>query len=151
MTLDNITEIPQLQNEVGDHEEQGQFYTDVLDGLRSDPKMLPSKYFYDATGDRFFQEIMCCKDYYLTRCEMEVFKSKSVDMVGVINTAGTPFYLIELGPGDCTKSWHLLKALMDHGTDFTYVPVDISENVIRELRETLPEKLNWFENAATNR
>lgn len=35
-----------------------QFYLDVVQGLSSSPKYLSSKYFYDAKGDKLFQEIM---------------------------------------------------------------------------------------------
>jgi uncharacterized SAM-dependent methyltransferase len=44
------------------------FREDVLAGLKSHPKHLSSKYFYDAKGDALFQQIMNCSEYYLTRC-----------------------------------------------------------------------------------
>ena len=34
-----------------------QFYNDVIAGLSANPKQLSSKYFYDANGDKLFQEI----------------------------------------------------------------------------------------------
>lgn len=117
------------------------FYHDVIEGLRRSSKTLPSKYFYDATGDRLFQKIMSLEEYYLTRCEMEIFTTQSQKLAGIIAAAGEPLNLIELGPGDCTKSIHLLRALQLAGTSFTYVPIDISKNVLTELEASLPAAL----------
>ena len=36
---------------------------DVIEGLKKRQKQLPSKYFYDATGDRLFQPIMASEDF----------------------------------------------------------------------------------------
>ncbi len=52
-----------------------QFLYDVLKGLSSTQKKLSSKYFYNEKGDKLFQKIMDCSEYYLTRCEMETFST----------------------------------------------------------------------------
>ena len=54
-----------------------QFGTEILAGLRAMPKYLPSKYFYDKAGDRIFQEIMNCDEYYLFACELEIFRKRT--------------------------------------------------------------------------
>ncbi|NNL02040.1 MAG: L-histidine N(alpha)-methyltransferase, partial [Eudoraea sp.] len=41
-----------------------QFHKDVYTGLTDFPKHLSSKYFYDAKGDKLFQEIMDMPEYY---------------------------------------------------------------------------------------
>ena len=86
------------------------FYQDVINGLRASQKYLFSKYFYDEAGDRLFQQIMASPEYYLTRCEMDIFQHQSGDIAALFE--GEPFDLVELGPGDATKSWHLLRELM---------------------------------------
>ncbi|RYZ19857.1 MAG: L-histidine N(alpha)-methyltransferase, partial [Sphingobacteriales bacterium] len=53
------------------------FCADVIKGLKSNPKTLPSKYFYDSNGDVLFQRIMQLPEYYLTRCELEIFRDQS--------------------------------------------------------------------------
>src|ERR1700761_8220686 len=53
------------------------FSKDILDGLRAEHKYLPSKYFYDETGDKLFRQIMACPEYYPTRCEMEIMQHQS--------------------------------------------------------------------------
>jgi L-histidine N-alpha-methyltransferase len=121
--------------------ENQHFLDDVLAGLRSEPKTLQSKYFYDAHGDKLFQDIMSSPEYYLTNCEMEIFTEQTQALAGTIRAGGEPFDLIELGAGDATKSINLLRGLMDRGTDFTYLPIDISDHVIEYLDATLPVSL----------
>jgi dimethylhistidine N-methyltransferase len=118
-----------------------QFYKDVITGLTATPKRLDSKYFYDAQGDKIFQELMGCEEYYPTNCEMEIFTSQTAEICKAIIADGDAFDLIELGAGDATKSTQLLKYLIDNKADFTYLPIDISENVISYLNITLPVTL----------
>lgn len=120
---------------------KSRFFEDVVTGLRSEPKRLQSKYFYDAEGDRLFQQIMDCPEYYLTNCEMEIFTGQTNQLATAILQGGQPFDLIELGAGDATKSSHLLKNLLGREADFTYVPIDISGHVISSLNATLPLSL----------
>jgi L-histidine Nalpha-methyltransferase len=118
-----------------------QFYEDVIAGLRSTPKRLSSKYFYDANGDKLFQDLMACPEYYPTKCELEIFSEKTADICKAIIADGSAFDLIELGAGDATKSAYLLKYLLEQKANFTYLPIDISENVISYLNITLPVTL----------
>ena len=119
----------------------GQFYADVITGLSATPKYLNSKYFYDAAGDKIFQELMACDEYYPTNCELEIFSEKTAEICNAIIGNGDAFDLIELGAGDATKSSYLLGYLLDKQADFTYLPIDISENVISYLNITLPVTL----------
>jgi L-histidine N-alpha-methyltransferase len=118
-----------------------QFYTDVITGLAANPKRLSSKYFYDAKGDKIFQELMNCEEYYPTNCELEIFSEKTAELAKAIAGDGGPFDLIELGAGDAMKSTYLLRYLLEQGVDYTYLPIDISENVISYLNSTLPQTL----------
>lgn len=118
-----------------------QFYEDVVLGLKATPKRLNSKYFYDAQGDKLFQDLMNCEEYYPTRCELEIFSKKTAEVCKAIIGDGDAFDLIELGAGDAFKSAYLLKYLLEQGADFTYLPIDISANVISYLNITLPVTL----------
>src|SRR5882762_7897854 len=104
------------------------FYQDVMNGLKASQKYLQSKYFYDEAGDKLFQQIMACPEYYPTRCEMEILQHRSGQIAQWVRGSGEPFDLVELGPGDATKSWWLLKELLKEKTPFTYYPIDISSN-----------------------
>jgi L-histidine N-alpha-methyltransferase len=114
------------------------FFNDVIKGLSATPKRLNSMYFYDAAGDKIFQELMDCPEYYPTNCELEIFQTKTAELALALMGKGDAFDLIELGAGDATKSSHLLKHLQDKQVDFTYLPIDISSNVINYLTVTLP-------------
>jgi L-histidine N-alpha-methyltransferase len=117
------------------------FLNDVLTGLQSDPKHLSSKYFYDKTGDELFQKIMAMPEYYLTRCELDIFKNKTSELAEAIRSDEQPFDLIELGAGDAMKSTYLLKYLSEKRADFTYMPIDISGNILSVLENNLKDKL----------
>jgi L-histidine N-alpha-methyltransferase len=114
------------------------FYNDVIKGLSGTSKRLNSMYFYDAVGDKIFQELMGCPEYYPTNCEMEIFSTKTAALAQTIMADGDAFDLIELGAGDATKSSYLLKYLVNQHADFTYLPIDISANVINYLNVKLP-------------
>jgi L-histidine N-alpha-methyltransferase len=119
----------------------GKFYYDVICGLTASPKYLSSMYFYDANGDKLFQDLMNCEEYYPTKCETEIFSEKTAEICQAIIGDGDAFDLIELGAGDATKSTFLLQYLLDKGADFSYLPIDISSNVISYLNITLPVTL----------
>lgn len=117
------------------------FYSDVITGLQGNPKRLNSKYFYDANGDKLFQELMNCEEYYPTNCELEIFSERTDEITNALIGDGDAFDLIELGAGDAMKSTYLLKDLLAKNADFTYLPIDISDNVISYLNITLPVTL----------
>ncbi len=118
-----------------------QFLKETLDGLNATPKFMHSKYFYDERGDYIFQQIMLMEEYYLTDAEMDILSNQSARISEVLSTRGGAFDLIELGAGDATKSIHLLKELISRNLEFSYLPIDISAHVIRDLEEKLPEQL----------
>lgn len=117
------------------------FQEDVLKGLSAPNKFLQSKYFYDSEGDRLFRQIMDCPEYYLTRCEMEIFSTQVEAVAQTFTKRDEAFDIVELGAGDAVKSTHLLRSLCQEKVDYTYFPVDISDNVIRSLKQKLPEQI----------
>ncbi len=120
-----------------------QFLQDVIKGLsKARQKTLSSKYFYDATGDAIFVKIMAMPEYYLTNAEMDIFKNKTDELIEALAIKKGQYYeFIEFGPGDGTKSIHLLSALTEQGYDFEYLPVDISANALEGLEKMLHSKL----------
>ncbi|MBN7816609.1 L-histidine N(alpha)-methyltransferase [Algoriphagus pacificus] len=115
----------------------GTFAQDVMIGLSANPKTLPSKYFYDAKGDKLFQKIMALPEYYLTRKEFEIFENQYEAILEPILNLGQSFNLVELGAGDGLKTKILLKYLNQQDADFEYFPVDFSGSVLQELKESL--------------
>lgn len=121
------------------------FLADVMEGLKSTPKRLHSKYFYDKAGDRLFQQIMNMPEYYLTDCELDIFKNKTEILAKSILIDNEPFDLIELGAGDAMKSSFLLEHLTKENIDFTYMPIDISGHILDELSEKFSSDLPKLE------
>jgi L-histidine N-alpha-methyltransferase len=122
--------------------------TEVINGLTGSTKSLPSKYLYDKAGDHLFQQIMAMPEYYLTRCELDIFENRTKDLAELLTKDPTPFDLIELGAGDAMKSSYLLKYLFNKGVDFTYRPIDISGNILHELEGRLETELPGIEIAS---
>jgi dimethylhistidine N-methyltransferase len=117
-----------------------QFYKDVITGLTSNPKYLHPKYFYDEEGDKIFQKIMKLPEYYLTGCELEIFKTRCKEIVEIFKRFDSGFDLIELGAGDALKSSELLRCLLSEKMDFTYYPTDISDHVVSIVENKLPKE-----------
>lgn len=118
------------------------FYHDVIRGLGAPQKKLDSKYFYDSIGDRLFQDLMSCKEYYPTQCELDILSQQQSSIAAAIQEQlPEGFDLVELGAGDATKSTYLLQQLLYNDNDYTYFPIDISANVINSLEQELPRRL----------
>ncbi|WP_294316774.1 L-histidine N(alpha)-methyltransferase [Chryseobacterium endophyticum] len=117
------------------------FENEIVASLKAHPKHLLSKYFYDQKGDVLFQQIMNMPEYYLTDCEMEIFTKKTEEIAHAVKAFDAPFDLVELGAGDATKSSHLLKYLVTKNVDFTYMPIDISGNIISVLKERFSREI----------
>jgi L-histidine N-alpha-methyltransferase len=97
-------------------------------GLTSSPKWLPSKWFYDARGSDLFEEITRLPEYYPTRAERSILDAHAGD---IARRTGA-HTLVELGSGSSEKTRLLLDALDAEGTLREYVPLDVSENALRD-------------------
>lgn len=111
------------------------FLQDVLDGLNSNPKTLPAKYFYNDQGDLIFQQIMQLESYYLSRAEAEILSTYSGEIASKMKDDS--WEIIELGAGDGSKTQTLLQSLLDQESDIIYRPVDISSAVLEQLKNRL--------------
>ena len=120
--------------------ELSQFAEDVLRGLSSAPKRLSSRYFYDDEGSRLFQEIMQLPEYYLTRAELKIFTEQTDAIYDSFTRDAEAIDLIELGAGDGTKTSVLIHRFLERGIDFTYSPIDISQEANDALLATFTEK-----------
>lgn len=118
-----------------------QFLADVLEGLSSEIKCISSKYFYDKKGDEIFQQIMHMDEYYLTDAEHEVFSTNKKQLGQIFSPKKEPFNLIEFGAGDGLKTKVLLQELLDQDIPFDYIPIDISQNALDQLNESLKEEM----------
>lgn len=101
-----------------------QFYEDVVQGLSQPQKTLPPKYFYDAQGSRYFDQICQLPEYYPYRTELELlpavarqlhvyFQKCDIDEINVV----------EFGAG----SLHKIKPLLENIPEIQhFTAIDIS-------------------------
>jgi L-histidine N-alpha-methyltransferase len=109
---------------------------DVLDGLTRPFKELPPKHFYDSTGAALFDRICDLPEYYPGRTERTILTDSSDAIADATQAAE----LVELGSGTASKTRLLLSALADAGTLRRYVPIDVTEAVIRLLAGALVDE-----------
>ena len=109
---------------------------DVLDGLTRPFKELPPKHFYDARGAELFDRICELPEYYPTRAERAILDARAGELAS-LTAAGE---LVELGSGTAAKTRVLLDALHEAGTLVRYVPVDVTESVVRDCAEELTDE-----------
>jgi L-histidine N-alpha-methyltransferase len=109
---------------------------DVLDGLTRPFKELPPKHFYDARGSELFDRICELPEYYPTRTERRILEQRAAEMIELTG-AGE---LVELGSGSAEKARILLDAMAQAGTLHRYVPLDVSEQVVRDAAAELVDE-----------
>jgi len=103
---------------------------EVWSGLNRGHKEIASKYFYDERGSQLFDEITTLPEYYLTRAEAGILRRVAPDIVASFS----PNVLVELGPGSGEKTIMLLEQLTRNSSAPVYVPLDISESYLEQLR-----------------
>jgi L-histidine Nalpha-methyltransferase len=109
---------------------------DVLDGLTKPFKELPPKHFYDARGAELFDQICELPEYYPTRTERSILQQAAERLA--LTTAAEE--LVELGSGTAAKTRVLLDALHKAGTLKLYIPVDVTESMVRDCARELTEE-----------
>jgi L-histidine N-alpha-methyltransferase len=109
---------------------------DVLDGLTKPFKELPPKHFYDERGAELFDQICGLPEYYQTRTERAILERDADEMIAATGAVE----LVELGSGMATKTRVLLDAMARAGTLERYVPLDVTEGVVRDCASELVEE-----------
>ena len=110
---------------------------EVRDGLSRNPRELSPKYFYDQRGSQLFEEITQLPEYYLTRAEREILVARANEIVEITGART----LVELGAGSAAKTRILLGAMRSHALGVTYIPVDVSEEFLRQTGRALQREL----------
>ena len=104
------------------------FASEVIEGLRSSPKRLPSKFLYDDVGSALFDAITQLPEYYLTRAETEILRDWGWQIVRVLEA---PLDFLELGSGSAVKTRLLIGEALRVQDKLRYVPIDISKEALR--------------------
>lgn len=100
--------------------------------LQQEPATLDPVWFYDERGSDLFDEITRLPEYHLTRAERSLLERRAdtIADLGVRTFA-------ELGSGTSEKSRVLLDAMTRTGSLHTYVPIDVSEQTLRDAANDL--------------
>lgn len=106
---------------------------DALDGLTRPFKEIPPKHFYDTRGSELFDAITRLPEYYPTRAERSILRARA----GRLVARARAVELVELGSGTAEKTRLLLDAMARAGSLRRYVPLDVSEAVVRECAAAL--------------
>jgi L-histidine N-alpha-methyltransferase len=109
---------------------------DARDGLTRPFKELPPKHFYDSRGADLFDQICELPEYYPTRTERAILDDTATELAAVTGAVE----LVELGSGTAAKTRVLLDALQAAGTLARYVPVDVTEGMVRDCAQELIEE-----------
>jgi len=114
------------------------FHKDVIEGLCSQPRMIPPKYFYDKRGSELFDAICDQREYYPTRIEISLLQYYAREIAERI---GPDCVLVELGSGASEKVRLLFDALKPAG----YMGVDISKEFLLKATSKLSSDYPWLE------
>lgn len=113
------------------------YIDEVVLGLTSRPKTLPCKLLYDDRGSQLFEEITRLPEYYPTRTEFEILQQSAKE---IVQAAGTPVSVVELGAGTATKTGALLRAFAGRQMRVKYFPVDISASALADAQGRIEEE-----------
>jgi L-histidine Nalpha-methyltransferase len=106
---------------------------ELLAGLLTTPRSIPSKHFYDERGLALFDAITELPEYYPTRTEGAILAR----VAPAIAERTRATQLVEIGSGSAAKTRRLLDALAAVGTLAQYVPIDVHEPALWRVGEEL--------------
>ena len=108
---------------------------EVISGLRTKQKTLPSRFFYDDHGSQLYKRICETPEYYPWRTERDLL----IDCVGDIAELAGPSDLVELGSGSAVKTKLLLMAFLSRQGRVRYIPIDVNDSILEESAKALLE------------
>ncbi|WP_108787854.1 L-histidine N(alpha)-methyltransferase [Erythrobacter sp. Alg231-14] len=109
------------------------FRADILAGLSQAQKATPARWLYDDAGSQLFEDITQLPEYYPTRAETQILKTRGDSFAEMI---GAGRAVVEFGSGSSLKTPLLLSAI----APAAYVPLDISGDFLRAAAQDLAEK-----------
>jgi dimethylhistidine N-methyltransferase len=119
------------------------FLDDVIAGLRSAPKRLSPKYFYNLEGSLLFDAICELPEYYVTRTKRAILEAHTGDIAARLAGPTERCRVVEPGAGSGTKTRILLRAL-GRRRCVEYVPVDIAGEHLEQAAERLRAEIPWL-------
>ena len=111
---------------------QETFAEEIASSLKSQPKFINPKYFYDKFGSQLFDKICQLSEYYPYRCESSILKNIAKNLTPHLIS---DVRLVELGSGSSIKTRLLINALFKSQKHLEYFPIDISDILIDSAKE----------------
>jgi len=111
---------------------------EVIDGLKSKPKSITPKFFYDARGSALFNAICTTEAYYPTRTERGIYQQQAG---AIAEAVGEDTTVIEFGPGDMSK----VRLLLDRLRPSTYIGIDVSVAQLEDAGPPLASDYPWLQ------
>jgi L-histidine N-alpha-methyltransferase len=114
-------------------DDRASLYAATRRSLQREVKELPAIWLYDEPGSRLYEEITRLPAYYLPQREGEILRSRAAS-IAERTQART---LVELGAGTAKNTRLLLRALDSAGTLERFVPLDVSEEILRASAQAI--------------
>lgn len=108
----------------------------VLECLAETPPRIPAWYGYDAVGSRLWEELSQLPTYYPTRAEFGLLQRHAEEIADRLGPC-----VAELGSGSAKKTRLLLSAGLKRRPT-TYLPIDVSRDMLEHSATTLPAMLD---------
>jgi uncharacterized SAM-dependent methyltransferase len=106
---------------------------DVRDGLRRDPKRLPSRMLHEGIGAELFDELTGIDDYYPSRCELRLLDAH---LPAIVAEVGRGAHVLEVGGDTGIRGKRLRRALDEttaprrlHGATLVFIPGTIIDTL----------------------
>ncbi|MEV0374890.1 L-histidine N(alpha)-methyltransferase [Streptomyces sp. NPDC050636] len=109
---------------------------ELRNGLMTHPRTLPTRFGYDETGSRLFEEIMELPEYYLPEAETALFNRYGHDIIRHAETTA----LVDLGAGNARKATLLLEALAHEHRLKAYTGIDLCPQPLREAAHRIKQR-----------
>jgi dimethylhistidine N-methyltransferase len=115
---------------------------DLIAGLSEAPRLIPTDYAYDERGSDLYARICDLETYYPYRTEWTLL-TRNVDSICGLAKMDE---IVELGCGTATKSELLLsRAAIKSPVPLRYVPIDVSEEMLRRTSARLAGSIDGLE------
>ena len=100
---------------------------EALSGLKSSPKTISPKFFYDEAGSRLFDQICQTPEYYPTRTEAGIIRD---NLQEIAHCARKDCLIVEPGSGNSAKVRELLPEVAELAGDRHRLPAIRSLNFV---------------------
>lgn len=124
-----------------DPDDEAKAKRELREALAESPRRIPTRFLYDDRGSELFERICELPEYYPTRTEAAILE-RSADAIVAVTGAQE---LVEIGSGAATKTPILLSAMERAGKLQLYVPLDVSEGIVRRSSRQLAERYPGME------